>query len=190
LIAPTLGFWLDALAGFFPNSTVAKNGSESGGGHFPARFFVSSGPANRKINVAGKKKGRTMNPLIQSKNTTILPVLIALTLGCFGLSPQARAVCQDACLTNNNTVQGDDALISLTTGFDNTAVGFDALFSNTGGSANTAVGSGALAANTGSGNTATGTDAMSRNTSGTGNVANGDNALFSNLNGNDNVASG
>jgi hypothetical protein len=25
-----------------------------------------------------------MNPLIQSKNTTILPVLIALTLGCFG----------------------------------------------------------------------------------------------------------
>ena len=33
-----------------------------------------------------------MNPLTQSKNTTILPVLIALTLGCFGLSPQARAV--------------------------------------------------------------------------------------------------
>jgi hypothetical protein len=131
-----------------------------------------------------------MNPLTQSKNTTILPVRIALTLVCFALSPQARAVCQDACLTNNNTVQGDDALISLTTGFDNTAVGFDALFSNTGGSANTAVGSGALAANTGSGNTATGTDAMSRNTSGTGNVANGDNALFSNLNGNDNVASG
>jgi len=33
-----------------------------------------------------------MNPLTQSKNTTILPVLIALTLACFGLSPQARAV--------------------------------------------------------------------------------------------------
>jgi hypothetical protein len=27
-----------------------------------------------------------MNPLTQSKNTTILPILIALTLGCFGLS--------------------------------------------------------------------------------------------------------
>ena len=33
-----------------------------------------------------------MNPLIQSKNATILPVLIALTLGCFALSPKARAV--------------------------------------------------------------------------------------------------
>src|SRR5205809_701679 len=33
-----------------------------------------------------------MNPLIHSKNTTILPVLIALTLTCFGLLPQARAI--------------------------------------------------------------------------------------------------
>src|SRR6267142_1581386 len=97
----------------------------------PARFFAPSGPANRRINVAGKKKGRTMNPLTQSKNTTILPVLIALTLGCFALSPQARAVCQDACLTNNNTVQGDDALISLTTGADNSAIGQGALNTNT-----------------------------------------------------------
>ena len=31
-----------------------------------------------------------MNPLTQSKNTTILPVLIALTLVCFALSPQSR----------------------------------------------------------------------------------------------------
>ena len=30
-----------------------------------------------------------MNPLTQSKNATILPLLIALTLGCFGLSPLA-----------------------------------------------------------------------------------------------------
>ena len=43
---------------------------------------------------------------------------IALMLTCFALAPQARAVCQDACLTNNNTVQGDSALISLTTGTD------------------------------------------------------------------------
>ena len=55
-----------------------------------------------------------MNPLTQSKNTTILPVLIALTLGCFGLSPQARAVCQEGCLTDNNTVLGDDALLNNT----------------------------------------------------------------------------
>jgi hypothetical protein len=51
-----------------------------------------------------------MNPLTQSKNTTILPVLIALTLGCFGLSPQARAVCQEGCF--QNTVLGDDALLN------------------------------------------------------------------------------
>ena len=55
-----------------------------------------------------------MNPLTQSKNTTILPVLIALMLGCFGLSPQARAVCQEGCLTNNNTVLGDNALLNNT----------------------------------------------------------------------------
>jgi len=48
-----------------------------------------------------------MNPLTQSKNATILPVLIALTLGCFGLSPQAQAVCQEGCLTNANTALAD-----------------------------------------------------------------------------------
>jgi len=36
-----------------------------------------------------------MDPLIQSKNAAILPILIALTLGCFGLAPQARAVSGD-----------------------------------------------------------------------------------------------
>ena len=85
-----------------------------------------------------------MNPLTQSKNTTILPVLIALTLGCFGLSPQARAVCQEGCLTNHNTVLGDDALLNNTTGIDNTAIGFNALFSNTTGIDNTATGVSAL----------------------------------------------
>jgi len=37
-------------------------------------------------------KGRTMNPLIESKNAAVLPVLIALTLGYFGLSPTALTV--------------------------------------------------------------------------------------------------
>src|SRR5258705_1465151 len=60
------------------SSLMSLNGSESGGGHFPARFFVSSGPANRRINVAGKRKARTMNPLTQSKNTILLLVLTAL----------------------------------------------------------------------------------------------------------------
>ena len=79
-----------------------------------------------------------MNPLTQSKNTTILPVLIALTLGCFALSPQARAVepAPDGGYPNQNTAEDDDALFSLTTGADNTAMGFDALDSNTTGSDN------------------------------------------------------
>ena len=52
-----------------------------------------------------------MNPLTQSKNTTILPVLIALTLGCFALSPQARAVepAPDGGYPNQNTAEDDDA---------------------------------------------------------------------------------
>ena len=74
-----------------------------------------------------------MNPLTQSKNTTILPVLIALTLGCLGLSPQARAVDPPpgGGYPNQNTVEDQDALFSLTNGADNTAMGFDALGSNT-----------------------------------------------------------
>jgi hypothetical protein len=114
-----------------------------------------------------------MNPLTQSKNTTILPLVIALTLGCFGLSPQAQAVCQEGCLTNSNTVLGEDALLN-NTGSTNTAIGFAALNSNTIGFANTAIGDGVLFNNTeGFFNTATGSNALISNTTGTYNTANG-----------------
>src|SRR5712691_11944686 len=128
---------------------MRANGFESGGGHLPARFFAPSGPANRRTNAAGKKKGRTVNPPIQSKNTTILPILIALTLGCFGVSPTARAVDPppDGGYPNFNTAEGEDALFSLTTGLFNTAVGYHALYSNAIGVNNTAVGT-ALSSNT------------------------------------------
>src|SRR5215216_5917529 len=56
-------------------------------------------------------------------------LLIPLVLACFGLSPQARATCQNGCLTNENTVLGDDALLN-NTGDANTAIGSEALFSN------------------------------------------------------------
>ena len=104
-----------------------------------------------------------MNPLIQFKKATILPVLIALTLGCFALSPQARAVCQEGCLIDQNTVFGDDALFSLTSSHDNTAIGFNALYSNTTGYENTATGSLALFNNTGHANTANGAFALYSN---------------------------
>jgi hypothetical protein len=121
-----------------------------------------------------------MNPLIQSKNKTILPVLITLTLACFALSPQARAVCQQGCdLANNNTFLGDNALINNTNGIFNTATGHNALLNNTTGLENTATGSSALVGNRGGNyNTGTGVQALYSNHGGSGNTATGYQALF------------
>ena len=62
-----------------------------------------------------------MNRLTQSKNATILALLIALTLGCFGLSPQALAVDPppDRGYPNQNAAENEDALYSNTIGPDN-----------------------------------------------------------------------
>jgi hypothetical protein len=65
-------------------------------------------------------------------------LLLILALGCFALSPTGRAVdpTPDGSYPNQNTAEGEDALLSLTTGTDNTAMAFDALHSNTPGSDN------------------------------------------------------
>ena len=135
-----------------------------------------------------------MNPLTQSKNTTILLVLSALTLTCFALSPTAQAVSPppDGGYDRENTAEGTDALFSLTTlGFFNTATGFEALFSNTTGSANTATGLQALFFNTGGNhNTTDGLEALFSNTTGSANTADGLDALFSNTTGSFNTADG
>jgi len=108
-----------------------------------------------------------------------LALLIPLALASLALLPQARAVCQEGCLTNNNTVLGEDALMN-NTGTDNTAIGFDALFSNTTGSWNTAAGDFVLYSNTtGLHNTASGSGALESNREGGGNTANGFEALGS-----------
>jgi hypothetical protein len=118
-------------------------------------------------------------------------VLIALAFACFGLSPMVQAVCQEGCLSNYNTVLGDDALINLATGSNNTAMGFQALHDDTGGFDNTAVGYKALLSNTtGYGNTATGIFALSNNTTGIANTATGDGALSQNTDGTYNTATG
>ena len=118
-------------------------------------------------------------------------LLISLALGCFGLSPQARATCQQGCLTLNNTGLGDDALLNNTSGFDNTAIGFRALLSNTSGALNTAIGYQALNSNIfGVNNTASGGSALLINTSGSNNTASGAGALLNNTTGFDNTASG
>jgi hypothetical protein len=132
-----------------------------------------------------------MNQPMQNQSITLsikpLLVLIALML-CFATG-SAWAVCQDTCLTNNNTVQGDDALINLTTGLSNTAIGFNALFDNTTGNSNTAVGSEALASTTVSNSTAVGNRALTNNTTGI-NTAVGSGALSNSTTGNNNTAVG
>ena len=115
--------------------------------------------------------------------TTILPVLILFTLGCFALSPAPNAFgvvpAPDGGYPGGNTAEGQSTLFGLTTGGYNTAVGLFSLRTNTTGSFNTAVGAGTLLANTGDRNTATGAGALLSNTSGT-NTANGAFALFNN----------
>lgn len=118
-------------------------------------------------------------------------VLIPFVLTCFSASPEAGATCQQGCLTNDNTVLGDDALIKDTAGHDNTAIGFNALAANTSGNNNNAVGSEALSSNTaGFDNVAQGTDALKNNTSGFGNTAIGHWAMLSNTTGIGNTAVG
>ena len=103
--------------------------------------------------------------------TAMPQFLIAILIVCLASVQNAQATCQQGCLTNSNTVLGDDALISLTTGFRNTAVGYQALFSNTISPENTAIGSFALFSNTtGTTNTATGFAALSNN-NGSNNIA-------------------
>jgi hypothetical protein len=96
----------------------------------PARLFASSRPAIAESNVAGKQKGKTMDPLIQLQKSALLFVT-ALLLTCFALSPGAQAVVPppDGGYPNANTAEGTDALFSLTIGSNNTAIGFNALFS-------------------------------------------------------------
>jgi hypothetical protein len=122
-----------------------------------------------------------MNSLIQYK-TTILPLLIAGVLACFGRLPKAEAVvpAPDGGYPGGNTAEGQNALLSRTTGGFNTAVGWFSLESLTTGSYNTGVGAGTLVLNTGDSNTAVGTGALLLNTAGFQNTAVGARALFSN----------
>ena len=116
-------------------------------------------------------------------------LLIPLALACFGLSPKARAVCQQGC-DYYSTFLGEDVLLN-SVGYENTAIGFNALYSNIFGEHNTATGHFALARNTsGNYNTANGNVALYFNTTGFDNTANGADALASNRTGFYNTATG
>jgi hypothetical protein len=121
------------------------------------------------------------------------PLLIAVTLLCFGLFSQALAVNPppDGGYPGNNTAEGTSALFSLTSAFGNTALGYQALYKDTTGSYNTAEGFQALFSDTsGRQNTATGYSALLSNTTGSYNTANGLYALSGNTTGSNNTAIG
>ena len=132
-----------------------------------------------------------MNHPIRLK-TTAPPLLITLTLLCFGLLPRAQAVVPppDGGYPGFNTAEGQNALQSLTTGAGNTGVGWYSLFSAGEANYNTGVGAGALVFNNGDSNTAVGTVALFLNTTGTFNTAVGTGALLDNGIGNTNTAIG
>src|SRR5205807_5101153 len=116
------------------------------------------------------------------KNQNNIITTILLVLGCFALSSQAQAV--NPPLTPDpgpkpvsNTADGQNALLSITTGIHNTAIGFDSLLSNTDANFNTGVGSVTLLLNNGTENTAVGAGALFSNTTGLGNTADGAFAL-------------
>src|SRR5213592_1802620 len=110
-----------------------------------------------------------MNHPIRLK-TTAPPLLMTLTLVCFGLLPTAKALLPapspDGGYPGGNTAEGINALHDVNTavGINNTAVGLNALTNDTTGQYNVAVGSRALENNiTGDFNMAIGTEALRDN---------------------------
>jgi Chaperone of endosialidase len=182
-------------------------------GQFAENTAILASPLLRRVTTPAAQSTRQSRQSFASSahmKTTTLPrkdcvkctpyrfalLFISIALACFAPAPQMRAVCQDACLTNNNTVQGDDALVSNTSGVNNTATGSEALLSNTTGTNNTAIGFQALYSNLGdppfqgSYNVAIGSQALFSNTTGIYNTASGASALFGNTIGSFNTASG
>jgi hypothetical protein len=124
---------------------------------------------------------------------SIPAILITVLFACFALALRAQAVVPppDGGYPGNNTAEGQDALLSLTTGVNNTAVGWFSLKNNRNGQFNTAVGAGTLfTMGHASRNTAVGGAALFSDTSGEDNTAVGALALWSNTTGNLNTAIG
>jgi len=118
------------------------------------------------------------------KRLFLIPLLACSLL----ISAQAVSPPPDGGYPGGNTAEGQNALLSLTTGTYNTGVGFSSLSVTTTGKFNTALGAGTLLANTGDNNTATGAGTLLSNTTGSFNTANGAFALFTNATGTSNGA--
>jgi hypothetical protein len=133
------------------------------------------------------------NPSIPGRNERrALLIMMIGWLTLFAVS-KASAVSPppDGGYPGENTAEGTNALLNLTSGIDNTAVGFDALMMTQTSMENTAVGVAALGSNmSGNTNTAIGYETLTRNTTGNDNTAIGGNALLSNTIGHANTATG
>jgi hypothetical protein len=132
-----------------------------------------------------KKQMKTMTKRIHTAFAAVTLAIGALAPNAFGVSPPP-----DGGYAGGNTAEGQNALLSLSTGGYNTAVGFLSLLSNTTSSFNTALGAGTLLANTAENNTATGAGALLSNSTGELNTANGAFALLNNTTGQSNTAIG
>jgi trimeric autotransporter adhesin len=124
-----------------------------------------------------------------------MKITVHLFLGFLCLAtvgPKAKAVipAPDGGYPGGNTAEGQNALLSRTTGSYNTAVGYLSLLSDTSNGFNTAIGAGTLLANTADNNTAIGAGALLSNTTSGGNTATGAFALFSNTDAGLNTAMG
>ena len=122
--------------------------------------------------------------------TTICLFLAFLGLLAANLKVQAVIPPPDGGYPGGNTAEGQNTLLSLSTGGYNTAVGFVSLRTNTTSSFNTAIGAGALFSNIADENTATGAGALLSNTNGDRNTANGAFVLFNNTTGTSNTGDG
>ena len=126
------------------------------------------------------------------KTTALSLILASLLTGFAFLQPsQAVSPPPDGGYSGNNTAEGQNALLSLTTGVNNTAVGWFSLKSDRNGQLNTAVGAATLFSTLhASRNTAIGGAALFSNTAGAQNTAVGALALFHNTNADLNTAIG
>src|ERR1700745_1378684 len=124
-----------------------------------------------------EEKEEFMKKLIDSENSRALVIPVAII--CLTLLPSVQAVtpAPDGGYPGANTAEGQNALLTLTSGSYNTAIGWFSLKGDTAASFNTAVGAATLAVNIADQNTATGAGALFRNTTGNFNTSNGAFAL-------------
>jgi hypothetical protein len=132
-----------------------------------------------------QERPKTMkeNEIMKSRKIIFATVVSALV--CFGLLPGANAVepaapVPNPALAGGNTADGQNALLSLTTGTFNSAFGFDAVVLLSDASFDTGIGAGALLLDTAGTNTAVGAGALLTNSTGSDNDAVGAFALFNN----------